>query len=386
MQIFLSTLLQSMEKLLLQHAQAYPVTFKKMAYIRIGSYTKKLNDHPSLQGQLWDRLRNVRFEDHHVRANLSRDTALQLLNYTTYFDISQIPQPTNAEALAYYMVEEGILATQPDGRYALTNLGALLFGKHLSDFERIDRKALRVIQYNGNNRLSILREETFDSGYITSFSQALHFISALLPSEEPIRGSVREKHTPYPPSVIREAIANALIHQDFTITGTGPVVELFANRIEITNPGTPLVDIYRIIDTPPKSRNEKLAALMRRLRMCEELGSGWDRMVIACEQAQLPAPKIETFADSSRVTLYAHKAFAEFSLEERLWACYLHACIQYVEGAYLTNRSLRERFGLTNSASAPISRLIKEAVQQNIIKPFDPTTAPRYMKYLPIWA
>ena len=48
------------------------------------------------------------------------------------------------------------------------------------------------------------------------------------------------------------------IHQDLSISGTGPVVEIFDNRIEITNAGIPLVNIDRIIDNPPKSRNEKL--------------------------------------------------------------------------------------------------------------------------------
>jgi len=75
------------------------------------------------------------------------------------------------------------------------------------------------------------------------------------------------------------SIANSLIHQDLYITGAAPVVEIFDNRIEVTNPGIPLVDVLRIIDNPPKSRNEKLASLMRRLKMCEELGRGWDRMV-----------------------------------------------------------------------------------------------------------
>ena len=43
--------------------------------------------------------------------------------------------------------------------------------------------------------------------------------------------------------VVRELVANALIHQDFFVTGTGPMVEIFDDRIEITNPGAPLVDM-----------------------------------------------------------------------------------------------------------------------------------------------
>ena len=142
----------------------------------------------------------------------------------------------------------------------------------------------------------------------------------------------------------------------------------------------------RIIDNPPKSRNEKLAALMRRLGMCEELGTGWDKIVISCELNQLPAPKIEEYEDSTRVTLFSNIPFSALTPEERLWACYLHACIMHVQGEQLTNSSLRKRFGLKESSSGSISRLSKDAVEKGILKPLDPSTAPRYMKYIPIWA
>ena len=232
----------------------------------------------------------------------------------------------------------------------------------------------------------MLKEETVSKGYVVGFEGIIKYIDALIPTQEIIVKAMRERKSAYPILAIREAIANALIHQDFSITGTGPVVEIFKNRMEITNPGIPLVDIKRIIDNPPKSRNEKLAALMRNLRMCEELGTGWDKIVIACELLQLPAPKIEVYEESTRVTLYTEVPFTNLSMEEKLWACYLHACIKQVQGEYLTNSTLRERFGLMESSSGSISRLIKEAVQCKLLKPLDPTTAPRYMKYIPIWA
>jgi len=68
----------------------------------------------------------------------------------------------------------------------------------------------------------------------------------------------------YPEIAVRELVANALIHQDFSITGAGPMVEVFGDRVEITNPGEPLIDTLRFIDEPPRSRNEMLASLMRR--------------------------------------------------------------------------------------------------------------------------
>ena len=372
--------------LTIQKALNYPVTFEKADYIRVGSYTKKLRDYPALQAQLWDRLRNEDFENQYAKQDLTITDALRLLNYTKYFDYIGIPQPSDEVGIRHFLEEEGFIVREDNGLYAVTNLGAILFAKKLSAFGRIGRKAVRVVQYEGNNRLLTLKDDTQDEGYAVVFESLIRYIKALLPSAEIITGALRETKSIYPELAIREAVANALIHQDFSVSGTGPTVEIFTNRIEITNPGTPLVDIMRIIDNPPKSRNERLAAMMRRMRMCEELGTGWDKIVISCELNQLPAPRIELYEGSTRVILFSDIPFSALSSADKLWACYLHACIMHVQGEQLTNSSLRNRFGLKESSSGSISRLIKEAVEKKILKPLDPDTAPRYMKYLPIWA
>ena len=372
--------------LIIYRAANQTVMFEKVDYIRVGSYTKKLSEYPAMQAQLWDRLRNSKFEERFAKQDLDMVTALGMLEYPTYFDLIKIPQPTNAEGICHYMEEESILVKQDNGLYAITNLGAILFAKRLSDFPRLSRKAVRVVQYKGSNRLNMLKEYDGTKGYAVGFEGLLGFIDALLPTAEVITGALREKKTAYPSLAIREAVGNALIHQDFSIPGTGPVVEIFDGRIEITNPGTPMVDIKRIVDNPPRSRNEKLAELMRRLRICEELGTGWDKIVISCEIDMLPAPRIDLYEENTKVTLYAEMPFSSISAEDKLWACYLHACIKQVQNEQLTNTSLRERFGLKQSSSGNASRLIKEAVSAGLIKPLDPDTAPRYMRYLPYWA
>ena len=96
-----------------------------------------------------------------------------------------------------------------------------------------------------------------------AFEPALAYISSQLPHNEPIGQAFRSEVRLYPEKAIRELVANALIHQDFTVTGAGPMLEIFSARLEITNPGEPLVDTLRFIDTPPKSRNDVLAAVMR---------------------------------------------------------------------------------------------------------------------------
>lgn len=374
------------EVIIIAKAQGLPVSFEKIDYIRSGSYTKKINEFPIFQAQLWDKLRNERFEDIFALTDQQLPQVMRLLNIDTYYDCLQIPVPTDVAGHAHYLEEEGIVKKQDNGLYAITNLGAILFAKRLSDFPRLGRKAIRVVQYEDNSRLTILKEETMTEGYAVSLEKTVKYIDTLLPSKEDINMVRRETKSKFPIPAIREAMANAIIHQDFYLVGTGPVVEIFKSRVEVTNPGTPLVEIMRIVDNPPKSRNEKLASLMRRLRMCEELGRGWDRMVISCELQRLPAPRIQIYQDSTKVSLFSHYEFSNIPLEDKLWAAYMHACVKYVEGDALTNSSLRERFGLNESSSGSVSRLLKEATIKKMIKPLDPTTAPRYMKYLPIWA
>lgn len=234
--------------------------------------------------------------------------------------------------------------------------------------------------------MTILKEDTANEGYAISFENAVKLVNNLLPSKEDINSIRRKTLSTFPLPAIREAIANSLIHQDFFLIGTGPVIEIFENRVEVTNPGTPLIDIMRIVDNPPKSRNEKLASIMRRLNMCEELGRGWDRMVISCEVQKLPAPRIQIYQESTKVSLFSHLEFANIPMEDKIWSTYLHTCIKFTEGDALTNSSLREGFGLPETSAGSISRLIKEVLGKKLIRPLDPNTAPRYMRYIPIWA
>ena len=370
--------------LIIQRAAGQPVTFKKESYIRVGSYTKPLREYPAMESQLWDKLRRTNFEKLAAKSDLQKDEIFKLLDFTCYFDLQNITMPTNQDGILHYVIEDGIVCRQDNGLYSITNLGAVLFAKRIADFPSVARKAIRVVQYEDNTKLRILKEFDGTKGYAVGFEGLMGFLEVLL-SEEVITETVRKTVTKYPMIALREIIANALIHQDFAISGSSPLVEIFTSRIEVTNPGTPLVDINRFIDNPPKSRNEILSSIMRRLRMCEELGSGWDRIALECELKQLPAPKITLYEENTRVTVFAELPFVSIPHEDKLWTCYLHACLKYVNGERMTNQSLRNRFSIKEKNKAIISRLIAEAIKVNLIKPFDENTAPRYMSYIPGW-
>lgn len=184
--------------LIIYRAANQPVTFEKVDYIRVGSYTKKLNEYPALQAQLWDRIRNSKFEERYAKQDLELKEALRLIDYSAYFDIKGTPQPTDMQGISHYMLEEEIIVRQDNGLYAITNMGAILLAKRLADFPRISRKAVRVVQYSGNNRLNMLKEDVGGKGYVIGFEGLIKFIEALIPTQELITGALREKRQPTP--------------------------------------------------------------------------------------------------------------------------------------------------------------------------------------------
>jgi predicted HTH transcriptional regulator len=370
----------------IDRAFRHPVRFQGQELIRVGSYKKNLKDFPEKERELWRALDRTPFETGMAAENLSSDEVLSLLDYPSYFDLMKRPLPAVADGILAALESDELLRANDAGQWDITNVGALLFAKRLEDFPRLRRKAVRVIQYRAGSRLDTIKEQEGTKGYASGFAGLISYINGLLPANEVIEQALRTTVRMYPELAVRELVANALIHQDLFVTGAGPMVEIFEDRMEITNPGLPLVSPERFLDTPPKSRNEVLAALMRRMGICEERGSGVDKVVFQTELFQLPAPIFEVVGESTRSVLFAHRPLAEMSKEDRVRACYLHACLKYVNRSFLTNKSVRERFGIEPQNIAYASRLIKEAVEAGVIAPFAADAAPKMMKYVPWWA
>lgn len=367
-------------------AHSKPTSFEGRELIRIGSNKKPLKDFPEQERALWRVFDRTPFEELSAASDLDAAEALALLDYPAYFDLLGLPLPTDQAGILSRMQEDGMLRCDQAKRWEVTNLGAILFARELKKFKGLARKAVRLIVYEGKGRLKTLREQVGHKGYASGFEGLIEYLSALLPRNEVIGKALRKEVPMYPDLAVRELIANALIHQDFSVSGAGPMVEIFEDRLEITNPGEPLVEIDRFLDSPPRSRNEALASFMRRVGICEERGSGVDKVVFETEFFQLPPPRWERPEGSLRVVLFAHRALKDMDKQERAHACYLHACLRYVLRDPMTNTSLRERFGIDAKNSAMASRIIKDAREAKLIKPYEEGQSNKNSRYLPYWA
>lgn len=367
-------------------ATGNPVEFDGMAYIRIGSGTPKLADFPEHQRALWARLQSHAWESGISAQFQSSDDVLAKLDYTAYFELTGQPLPDNRKGIFDKLAADRMVQEDVGGHWNITNLGAILYAKRLTDFSpSIARKAIRFVAYDGLSRANaVTHRQDGQRGYAIGFTGLIDYIDSLMPRNEHIGKAFREEQPLYPAIAIRELVANALIHQDMTITGAGPLVEMFKDRLEITNPGKPLVQPERFLDSPPRSRNEVLASLMRRMRLCEEQGTGIDKVLAEVELHQLPPPDFRVEGDAVRAVLYAPRRFTDMTQQERVRACYQHAALRFLSGQRMTNATLRERLGISPQNAAQASAIIKHALVAGLIR----TADPEHPKsgYVPFWA
>jgi len=367
-------------------AHTTPVEFDKTAYIRIGSATPRLSDYPEYFTKLINNLRPYVWEKAVAKSFVTADDVLKLIDYTAYFKLTNQVLPDNKQGILERLSADNLIRKDVGGHWNITNLGAILFAENLDDFDSsISRKGIRFVAYDGDNRADTVKQRVDGKkGYARAFSGVVSYINDLLPVNEHIGSTQRESRLLFPEIAIREIIANALIHQDMTISGAGPLVELFKSRLEITNPGKSLIKPDRMIDLPPRSRNESMASLMRRMGMCEEQGTGLDKVIISIELNQLPPPKFQEADNAMRVILFAPRSFAEMTVSERVRACYQHSIIKYLTGDKMKNNTLCERFGIEKRNAAQATKVINKALEMKIIKVADPEH-PRG-GYEPIWA
>lgn len=367
-------------------AVAVPTKFKNISYIRIGPTTPKLSDHPAHEASLITKLQPFAWEQGIAESYVEATEVLNLIDVDAYFSLTHQALPGTDVGIAAILAHDKLIRKDVGGRWNILNLGAILFAKDIQRFPAISRKNVRVVKYPGQSRSETSSEWPGNRGYAVGFEPLMEFLDRKLPFNEVVKRSLREKQRIYPQIAVRELVANALLHQDLTISGTGPLIEIFVDRIEITNPGSPLVDTLRFIDFPPRSRNESLANLMRRIGICEERGSGVDQVIAAIETAHLPPVDFRADGPNTKVTIFGPKGFGELTTEERMVACYQHASLRYVNTKQgVTNGSLRERFGVAERNSAQISRVLAGAVEMGLVRPSENWSA-RAGSYLPWWA
>lgn len=318
-------------------------------------------------------------------SGLSGQDIVDLLDTQTFFELLQQPYPTDRAGVLDRLHRERLI-DRVGSSFTIRRIGGLLLAKRLDQFNDLARKAPRVVVYTDTSKLNTRSDQSGNRGYAVGFQELVSYVMSQLPQNEIIENALRKRVKLLPEEAIRELVANALIHQDFTVSGVSPMVEVYSNRIEISNPGEPIVPVERFIDGY-QSRNERLADLMRRMDICEEKSSGIDRVVHTVEFYQLPAPDFRASYRRTIVTVFGLRSFDEMDRNDRVRACYQHCALKRVFSQWMTNQSLRERFGLPESKAAITSQIIAATVEAGLIKSDEAVGGSRrFARYIPFWA
>jgi ATP-dependent DNA helicase RecG len=322
-----------------------------------------------------------------VAVDLTSDEVMDLVDLRTFYDKMPWATPAAPADLMANAVVRGLLRADSPDTYSIPLQTAVLMAKDLAQFPGLELRRVRVLVYSGTSRLHATFEHFETRGYVLAFEDLIRLLRGHMPMEEQIVGGdgIRVSKPIYPPTAVREFLANALIHQDFDELSSQLVIEIFPNRIEIKNPGQPMIDVQRFVDET-RSRNPELAELMRLAGICEARGSGVDRALTEIEDYLRPAPAFRAENGATTISLFASQDFAAMTVEERVWSAFLHCCLRYAAGDRLTNTSLRERFGVGTNKTAVVSQTIAAAVAGGLIQP-DPRagSSRRNAAYVPFF-
>ena len=364
---------------------ATPLIFQNQHYYRVGGAIINISRRQELLRELYTKSKKSEpFEDGIADERLKAEEVLSLLNVDAYFNQSGVEKPKTMPELMEVLVKHGF-ALSSEELYAITNLGAILFANNLSHFGHLNGRRVRVIEYTGVDKQEGSASKG-DHGYAIALPGLIKWLKEKLPLQpEQLIGARQVRLPSYPDRALREFIANALIHQDFSVSGINPTISIFSNRVEIRNAGLPELPTDRWIDEE-KSRNEKLADRMLDMQLCERRGSGVDKALFQIEYCHLPAPKFIEGNLSTTVILPGPQQFRDMDKADRVRICYQHTCLQCVSDKKATNTTLRDRLGLSKDKHTIVSGIIGDTIEAGKIREADPTASKKFKSYLPWWA
>lgn len=361
--------------------------FENVVYIRVGANTRPLQEFPILSREILLKIVSKEYESNTAKSALSKEEVARYIDMEAFYRMRQRNVLTGKDIIFEEAINSSLVKDNQDSTYDITNLGALLYAKNLTEFPHLAAKSIRVIYYQGDSRLQAINEYESSSGYALEFDKILQDIMSRTQVAERIDADgIRRNQYLYPEITIRELFANVLAHQDFTNNTIHPMVEVFDNRIEFSNPGEPIIPRERFVDYPPQTRNRKLCDELRKIGICESRGSGWDKVAMTSIEQGYRAPMPEVLQDVTRVTLTQRCTLEEMTTDDRIWNIYIYACWLWTHHEFLTNAHIRKIFKLPEEKMSKASILIGQVVKKGLIKVFDEAAGTRGRKYLPNYA
>jgi ATP-dependent DNA helicase RecG len=230
-------------------------------------------------------------------------------NFPEDFDDEKFGQYMEVAGLTKNIPTKEILLTLNvakliNNKIKLNNAGALFFAKSPGKFF-INSKVV-CVNYRTNEKVDILDKKIFDNGIINNIEEAINYVKKHIDLKFEIKTAKRKEIPQFPEAAFREAIVNAVMHRDYFDKSGDVMIEIFRNKIWVSNPGG-LVKWLKPEDFGRYSRprNPLIAELLSKTEYVEKVGSGINRIRTAVNEAGLPEVIFEY--NSSFITILNDK-------------------------------------------------------------------------------
>ncbi len=252
-------------------------------YLRVGSNSQKLRTDAILE--FLEKEGRVRF-DERVRYDVDFNQNFSEKLWNNFKGLANINQ--NVDRISA-LKSLGAIQSKDDKNY-FTNAGLLIFTENPTSF--LMQAYITGVVYRTPEKVDIVDLKDFNNDIISGIENILAFIERHISVGAEITDTVRKDIWEIPKVALREAIVNAIVHRDYLETGARVMVEVFPNRIIISNPGGLAKGLSeKDFGQYSLTRNSVLANLMLRTRYIEKLGTGIYRMKQVLKEANLPEPK-----------------------------------------------------------------------------------------------
>lgn len=179
------------------------------------------------------------------------------------------------------------VAEKQDGGIIFNNTGVLFFAKHLKD--TYHHTAVTCALYKGVDKVEVLDRRDFNDDIVSSIDNAMTVLKQWIPVRYEMTGTPQRREVPQIPyDALREAVINAVTHRDYFEKGANVMIEMFDDRVEISNPGGLVKGL------PPEEfgkrsllRNPNIANLLHEIKYIEKMGSGIPKMRWLMDRAGL---------------------------------------------------------------------------------------------------
>ncbi len=199
------------------------------------------------------------------------------------------------------------------GKLVCSNGGLILFGQDQLRERYFPNAKVRCARFHGKDRTNFIDQYDCEGTVVEAMKDVLNFIRRNTRLAAKITQIQREDIPEYAIISIREVLTNALVHADYSIQGMHPRIAIFSDRLEIENPGMlPFgYTLNEFIAGVSHVRNKIIARVFRELRLMEEWGTGYKRIIEACSAGGYENPTWEELGLTIRVAFKPHIATRE---------------------------------------------------------------------------